>query len=109
MAYDEALAARVRDVIGIRGEVREVRMMGGLVWMVGGNMACGTFGDDLMVRLGDDAERALAEPHVRPMEMKGQRMANFVIVAAEAVADDAELARWVDAGAGFAASLPPKT
>jgi hypothetical protein len=108
MAYDETLAARIRDVIGVRSQVREVRMMGGLVWMLAGNMACGTFGDDLMVRLGDDAERALAEPHVRQMEMKGAPMKAFVIVAAEAVADDAELVRWIDAGADFAASLPPK-
>ena len=32
----------------------------------------------------------------------------MVVVAGHAVAGDAELARWVDAGADHAASLPPK-
>jgi hypothetical protein len=31
-----------------------------------------------------------------------------VVVAAEGVAEDAELERWVDAGVGFAATLRPK-
>jgi hypothetical protein len=35
-------------------------------------------------------------------------MKGFVSVDAEGVTEDAELARWVDAGVGFAASLKPK-
>ena len=32
-------------------------MFGGIAWMVNGNMACGTLGENLMVRLApDDAE-----------------------------------------------------
>jgi hypothetical protein len=35
-------------------------------------------------------------------------MRGFVTVEADAIADDAELARWIDAGAGYAAWLAPK-
>ena len=109
MAYSEELAARVRDVVGGRDGVSERRMFGGIAWMVDGNMACGTLGEDLMVRLApDDAESALGEPHVGPMDVTGRPMRGFVRVSGEGVAEDADLARWVDAGAAFAASLPPK-
>jgi hypothetical protein len=40
--------------------------------------------------------------------MGGRRSRGFVVVAGPAVAGDDELARWVEAGADHAASLPPK-
>jgi hypothetical protein len=77
--------------------------------MVAGNMAVGIVGDDLMVRLDPaDAERALSEPHTRPMDFTGRPAKNMVFVDAEGTASDSDLAGWVDAGADFAASLPPK-
>lgn len=109
MAYSEELAARIRDVVGGRNGITERRMFGGIAWMVSGNMVCGTLGEDLMVRLDpDDAERALDEPHVDPMDFTGRPMRGFIKVGAEAVAADADLARWIDPGASFAAGLPPK-
>jgi hypothetical protein len=109
MAYDEALAERIRDVISLRESVSEKKMFGGVAWMVGGNMACGVIGDELMVRLGpEEAEKALAEQHTRVMDFTGRPMRGFVIVEVEGIAADEDLAGWVDAGAGFAASLPAK-
>ncbi|MGZ4275436.1 MAG: TfoX/Sxy family protein [Solirubrobacteraceae bacterium] len=109
MAYSEELAGRVRDLIAARTGVTERKMFGGIAWMVDGNMACGALGDDLLVRLDrDDSERILARPHVGLMEMGGRTMRGFFRVETSAVADDVELARWVDAGASYAASLPPK-
>jgi TfoX/Sxy family transcriptional regulator of competence genes len=109
MAYSEELARRIREVIGARDAVTERKMFGGVAWMVNGNMACGTMGDDLLVRLDrEDADRILAEPHVRLMEMGGRTMRGFFAVDAVAIADEAQLVRWIDAGAAYAASLPPK-
>lgn len=109
MAFDEALADRVRDVIAGREAVSERKMFGGIAFMFGGNMGVGVLGEELMVRLGsEDAERALAEPHARPMDFTGKPMKGMVFVAPEGIADDAALAGWVEAGADFAASLPPK-
>jgi TfoX/Sxy family transcriptional regulator of competence genes len=109
MAYDEQLADRVRDVLAPRPEVSERKMFGGIAFMLAGNMAVGVIGEDLMVRLDPaDAEQALGEPNVRPMDFTGKPMKNMVYVDPAGTAGDEDLAAWVDAGADFASSLPPK-
>jgi TfoX/Sxy family transcriptional regulator of competence genes len=106
VAYDEALAGRVRSIIGVRGGVTERKMFGGIAWMLHGNMACAVLGEDVAVRLSiEDAERALAEPHTRRFDMTGRPARGFIVVAGRAVATEDELVRWVDAGAAHAASL----
>jgi TfoX/Sxy family transcriptional regulator of competence genes len=108
VAFDEALTDRVRDVLPARPELSERRMFGGIAFMLAGNMCCGVINDDLMVRLGDDGEAALAEPHTRPMDFTGKPVKTTIYVDPAGTAKDADLAKWVEAGADFAASLPPK-
>ena len=109
MAYDEQLAERVRDLIALREGLTERRMFGGIGFMLDGNMACGVIGEELIVRMSpEDAERALAEQHVRPFDFTGRPMNGWVFVASEGVESDEDLAAWVDDGADFAASLPAK-
>jgi len=109
VAFDEALAERVQDVLGDAPDVVAKRMFGGVAFMVAGNMACGVMGDDLMVRVGkDDQAACLALPHTRPMEMSGRVMGGFVVVDAGGLDDDDALTTWVERGAGYAASLPAK-
>lgn len=109
MAYSEELAERIREVVDVRPGVSERRMFGGIAWMVNGNMACGIIGDDLMVRLDrDEADIAQAEEHVGPMDFTGRPMRGFITVEAAGIDGDADLGRWVDAGADFAESLPSK-
>ena len=51
-----------------RTDVVEKKMVGGLSFVVNGNMCCGITGTALMVRVGADSrEQALREPHVQPM------------------------------------------
>jgi TfoX/Sxy family transcriptional regulator of competence genes len=109
VAYDTELAERVRDAIALREELTEREMFGGIGFMLGGNMACGVIGEELIVRLGpEEAERALAEPHTRPFDYTGRPMKGWIYVAAAGLKGDDELAEWVDAGADLAASLPAK-
>lgn len=109
MAYSEELAERVRDAIDGRPGIVERKMFGGIAWMLNGNMACGVLDEDLIVRLErDEAEAALAEEHVAPMEFTGRPMRGFAVVESPAIADPEDLGRWVDAAADFAESLPPK-
>jgi len=109
MAYDEALADRIRDALGARDGVSERKMFGGIAFMVGGNMAVGVIGEDLMVRLDPaDAERALTEPHARLMDFTGKPMKGMIYVDPAGTEADEDLSAWVEAGADFAASLPPK-
>lgn len=51
MPYDEGLAQRIRETF-VRDDVSEKKMFGGLAFLVGGNMAVGVVGDELMVRVG---------------------------------------------------------
>ena len=110
MAYDEILAARVREVIGvIDGEVTERKMFGGLAFMLNGHMFTGIVGDELMLRLGDArAEEALRREHVREMDFTGRPMKAMVFVEPVGLEGDA-LGEWVLSAATFAQSLPPKS
>jgi TfoX/Sxy family transcriptional regulator of competence genes len=109
VAYAEALADRVRAVLAPREALSERKMFGGIAFMIRGNMACGVMGSELMVRLDyEEAERAAGRPHARPMDFTGRPMRGMVYVSAAGVADDGDLAEWVEAGADHAASLPAK-
>ena len=110
MAYDEALADRIRATFAGESGVVEKKMFGGLAFLVNGNMACGVAGgDDLMVRVGpDNHEDALSRPHARPMDFTGRPMRGMVYVARPGFESDKDLAAWVESGASFARSLPPK-
>ena len=84
-------------------------MFGGLVFMVGGNMACGVIGDDLLVRVGRDATAALlTRPFTGPMTMGDRTIGGFLRIDGEGVAEDAGLAAWVERGVAYARTLPPK-
>jgi hypothetical protein len=52
MAFDEAVAERVRKALAGSPDVVEKRMFGGIAFMVRGNMWCGVIGDRLMLRVG---------------------------------------------------------
>ena len=110
VAYDEGLAERVREIVSARAGVVEKKMFGGVCWMIGDHMGCGVLGDELFVRHDkEETDAVMREPHTRRFEMRGGRvMSGFVVVAPEALGDDADLARWVDRGADYAATLPPK-
>jgi TfoX/Sxy family transcriptional regulator of competence genes len=109
VAYDEELAERVRGEFALRENLTERKMFGGIAFMLGGNMACGVLRDDLIVRVGpDEYERALAQKHTREFDFTGRPSKGIVVVSAEGVATDEALSEWVEAGADFAASLPPK-
>jgi TfoX/Sxy family transcriptional regulator of competence genes len=109
MAYDEALASRVRETLGEIPEITERKMFGGIAFMLSGNMAVGVSKDDLMVRIDpDDQDQALAQSGVRVFDMTGRPMKGWILVAPEATEDDAALLRWIEAGLDFAGSLPPK-
>ncbi|MGB0871509.1 MAG: TfoX/Sxy family protein [Solirubrobacterales bacterium] len=109
MAYEEALADRVRDILIDVDGVTERKMFGGLAFMVNGNMLCGPIGENLMVRVGPSAyEEALTIEGASEMRFTGKPMRGFVDVDGQALADDSALKAWVERGLAFAQSLPPK-
>ncbi|MEQ8331438.1 MAG: TfoX/Sxy family protein [Longimicrobiales bacterium] len=108
MAYDEGLAQRVREAMDRPGWT-EKKMFGGLCFLIGGNMACGIVGDELMVRVGPDAYLdSLALPHAREMDFTGRAMRGMVYVGTAGLESDHALHDWVARGTAYAASLPAK-
>jgi TfoX/Sxy family transcriptional regulator of competence genes len=109
MAYDDGLAQRIREILSERTDLVEKKMFGGLAFMVAGNMSVGVTDDKLMVRVGADGHaEALREPHVGPMDFTGRPLKGFVYVDTEGIAEDDDLAAWVERGVSFASSLPAK-
>jgi hypothetical protein len=110
MPYDERLAERIRAALAPRDDVVERKMMGGLIFMVGGHMTCGARRDGgVLARVGPDGmDAALEEPGVEPMVMRDRVMTGYVFVDGAQVADDEALRGWVDRCVAFAESLPPK-
>lgn len=101
---DQRLLARVRDLLG--EGVREQRMVGGRSFAIGGLLLCGVRGERLMVRLGaEGAQAALTEPHVSPMRMGDKTVSGFVLIGPDGVAQDAELARWLNRARAFVDSI----
>lgn len=109
MAYDLHLADRIRHLIGPLDGVDERKMFGGVAFLQHGKMFCGIVGDQLIARVGaDDYERALALPHVKPMDFSGRPMIGYVFVGPSATRTKRELSRWIEWTSRFVATLPAK-
>jgi len=86
------------------------QMFGYPAAFVGGNMATGLFGEQLIVRLSEERRAALlAEPGSAPFEpMPGRQMKEYVVVSPALVSDPDALKRWIGEAATYAASLPSR-
>jgi hypothetical protein len=109
MAYNEALAARIRRLLeGTKG-LEEKKMFGGVGFLVEGNMACGVYKDELILRLGEsEGAAALRAPHVRIFDITGRPMKGWVLVAEQGYRSDKALQDRIAASMAFARSLPRK-
>jgi TfoX/Sxy family transcriptional regulator of competence genes len=110
MAYDEALAQRIRDLAAGTPRLTERKMFGGLAFLVGGNMAIAASGQGgILVRVDPEESAALvAKTPAEIMVMRGRPMDGWLRVAAEDVKTTRALAMWVKRGTSYATSLPAK-
>lgn len=110
MAYDEALADRMRELLAAEADVSEIKMFGGLAFLVGGHMAAAASGQGgLMVRVDPASSDSLvATTGAHHIEMRGRAMQGWLHVEAGDVRTKRQLARWVQLGTTYARSLPPK-
>ena len=109
MAFDEFLAARIRDALARKRGVEEKKMFGCVCFLLNGNALAGVWKDRLIARLGpDEAEAALREPHVRAFDITGRPMRNWIAVEPEGVEDDDQLTGWIDRATEFVRTLPKK-
>lgn len=109
MAYDEALAARVRARLAGRRGLAERRMFGGLCFLVNGHMCAGIVGSTLMLRVGPERyAEALARPHAREMDFTGRPLKGMIYVDSPGVAGSAALGGWLNLALAFVQNQPAK-
>jgi TfoX/Sxy family transcriptional regulator of competence genes len=99
MAYDEQLAARVRDILRESTGITEKKMFGGLCFLLDGKMICGVRNDDLIAKIGKDNHDKVANlKHVRPFDFTGKPMKGIVYVALAGLRTKKELTEWIEMG-----------
>ena len=109
MAFDEALAERIRRRLARRRNVEEKKLFGCACFLLGGNVLVGVWKDSLIARVGPDGyEDALLELYVREFDITGRPMKGWVVVGPEGVEDDDQLAGWIGRAVKFVRSLPAK-
>jgi hypothetical protein len=98
MAYNEQLADRVRDELDAQKvDFHELKMMGGLCFMVDDKMCVGVVGEQLMARIDPDIYHdALKKEGASEMNFTGKAMKGFVFVNPEGTDMDNDLAYWVE-------------
>lgn len=98
VAADHPLAMRVRAALPAP-RVREVRMFGGLAFLLDERMVvCVDRGGGMLVRVSPDRDAELMRrPGAGRMTMGAKELGTgWILVDPEALADDAELALWLD-------------
>ena len=110
MAYDETLAANIRELLDGRPDLSEQKMFGGLAFLIGGNMAIAASGQGgVLVHVDPkESDELLATTNADEFEMRGRVMAGWLRVNSEHLGSVTELAKWVELGSTYARSLPPK-
>jgi TfoX/Sxy family transcriptional regulator of competence genes len=110
VGYDEDLADRIRELVGLENRLTEKKMFGGLAFLIGGNMAVAASGQGgILVRVDPDrSDELLGSGDAVVAVMRGRPMAGWLRVAPEHVRTKRQLSKWVQLGTGYARSLPVK-
>ncbi len=96
MAFDEALAQRIRQALASRSDAEEKRMFGGVAFMVAGRMCCGVHADRLILRLPvDDADNLLRARKVREFDVPSRPIRGFVMVDPGGCATAGQVQAWL--------------
>ena len=110
MAYDEELAARIRELVAGEPGLTEQRMFGGLAFLIGGNMAVAASGQGGALVRADplQTDDLVATTDADAFEMRGRSMQGWLRVAPEHLRSREQLAKWVAIGTAYARALPAK-
>ncbi|MXX05616.1 MAG: TfoX/Sxy family protein [Gammaproteobacteria bacterium] len=106
---DKLLIDRIRQFLSLRKGYSERSMFGTVCFMINGNMCASVWQESLIVRLGKNGyDKVLTEPHVKPADMNGRIMKEWVLVNSAGIKSDENLAKWLERATEFSGSLPPK-
>jgi len=85
-------------------------MIGGICFLLNGNMLVAVRKDSLLVRLGpEQSDEALKEAHVSEFIITGRgTMKGWLVVSLEGVKTDDQLNAWIQRAVKFVGMLPAK-
>jgi TfoX/Sxy family transcriptional regulator of competence genes len=108
MAYNLKLAERIRAELGEIPYI-EKKMFGGIGFLIGGNMACGVYKEDMLVRVDPQKHSQLLKKlHAKPFDITGRPMKGWLMVEPEGCKTKKQISAWVKEGVEFALTLPLK-
>ncbi len=102
MAYNEKLAARIREGLAHLPHVEEKKMFRGLTFMVNGKMCVSVSGEEMMCRFDPALQDVVAEKNgFRSMIMRGKVLNGYCYVHPEAIKSKKEFEYWIKLALDF--------
>ena len=109
VAYNRKLAQRLEALVKTKKGFAQIKMFGGVGFLLNGNMCFGVYKEDLILRLGEGtAEKVLKERHTKPFDITGRAMKGWVMVMPQGTKTDGQIAAWTDDAIKFVRALPAK-
>lgn len=97
MAYDEALANRIREALLDLPNVEEKKMFGGLCFMVNDKMCAGVLKDEMICKFNPDInDEVLMREGCRPFDFSVRSMKGFVYVSEKAIRTQKDFDYWIN-------------
>ena len=108
MAYNEALAKRIDEIINGKKNFVRKEMFGGVGYLFKGNMCVGVFKDDLIVRFDPKiTDEVMKKKGVKPFDITGRPMKGWLLVSPDGIKGN-DLYKWFDTAFSFVKTLPAK-
>ena len=102
MAYDEKLAARIRQALAHLPKIEEKKMFRGVTFMVNGKMCLSVSGDEMMIRFDPALQEIVAEKNgFRTMIMKDREYKGYGYISQEAIKSKKDFDYWVGLALDF--------
>jgi TfoX/Sxy family transcriptional regulator of competence genes len=98
MAYDTALAARIRKYLEAfpKLKIEEKKMFRGITFMVNGKMCVNVSGENLMCRFDPDLQAEIARRKgFQPMKMKGREYKGYCYISPEGFKTKKDFEYWL--------------
>ena len=100
---------RLRRLLGKRRGLTEMRMYGGIGFLMNGNKCCGVHGADLIARVDpSETDQLLQESGTRRFDLTGRPMKGWLLVAPDALVLDGALDGWLERSLRYVSTLPRK-
>ena len=102
MAYNEALAGRIRDALSRTRRVEEKRMFRGVTFMVNGKMCVSVGHDDMMCRIDPSLHDTVVHRNgCRPVVMKGREYKGWILITEEGWKAKKDFDFWISLSLAF--------